>query len=365
MRLLLVGGGHAHVEVLRRFAGWRPDGIALTLVSPSPQAAYSGMLPGVIAGHYRLHDIHVALRPLCERAGAAFVADRVVALDLEHREALLAASPPLPFDVAALDVGSTPAITAEGAAEHAIAVKPIDRFVAAWNETLGAVRSRSIRSIAVVGGLGGAEVALAMRHRLRELRQDVAMHVITARWNVAPALARRLEGALARNGIACHGGRSVLRVEAEAVVLDDGTRIEANRAFWAAGAAAPAWLRESGIACDGRGFMRVDECLRSPSHPFAFGAGDCATQDGRATPKSGVYAVRQGPVLAENLRRVSAGAPLSRYVPQSRALALVATGDRSAIASYGDWTAEGRLAWRWKDAIDRRFVARYRVPQPT
>jgi selenide,water dikinase len=176
-----------------------------------------------------------------------------------------------------------------------------------------------------------------------------------------------LQRVLVDRDVVLHFDSPAVAVDPEAVHVGGGRRIAADRIVWATSAAAAPWLAAAGLACDGRGFVTVDAHLRSTSHPFVFAAGDCATQTAHPRPKSGVYAVRQGPPLAHNLRQAIDGDTLSTYVPQRRALALISTGDQHAIASWGGWAVEGDWVWRWKDWIDRRFIARYaadRLPAP-
>jgi selenide,water dikinase len=180
----------------------------------------------------------------------------------------------------------------------------------------------------------------------------------------APAVRRRVQRTLVARGISVHCNARAVAIEPGAVIVRDGRRVAADRIFLATSAAAAPWLAASGLACDAAGFVTVDEHLRSPSHPFVFAAGDCASQQGQAYAKSGLYAVRQGPVLAENLRRQLRGEALTAFRPQRTALALLATGDGRAIMSWSRFAAEGAWVWRWKDAIDRRFMARYRFPAP-
>jgi len=369
--LLLVGGGHSHVEVLRQQALAKDPGVVTTLVSPAPLTPYSGMLPGLVAGLYDIDETHIALSPLAAAAGARLVEDRVVGLDLDARLAHLAQGGAVPFETVSLDVGSVPAAPMPGAQQHAVGVKPVDQFLQAWDATIAAARGGRVGSLAVVGGgAGGIEILLAMQARLGAgigaamprfaLVTDLP-HLLPRH---APAVRRRVQRILAARAITVHFDAQAVAIEPGAVIARDGRRIAADRIVLATSAAAPAWLAATGLACDGAGFVTVDEHLRSPSHAFVFAAGDCASQQGQSYPKSGLYAVRQGPVLADNLRRHLRGEPLSAFHPQRTALALLATGDRRAIMSWSWFAAEGAWVWRWKDAIDRRFMARYRFPAP-
>jgi selenide,water dikinase len=361
--ILLAGGGHAHVEVLRRFGAERAAGVDLVLVSPDRLTAYSGMLPGLVAGHYTTGESHIDLEPLAAYARARFLRARVAALDPDGRATLDDGSI-VAFDLASLDVGSTPDLRMPGAAAHAIGVKPVDRFLAAWTRVREDAANGGIRRIAVVGGgAGGVEVLLAMRYRLgADLGERAPVFALVSdRSNLPPAANRRLLAALQHAGIEIHLGRRAVAFEAGAVLLENGARVEADRVFCATPATAAPWLAASGLAVDARGFVLVDDRLRSTSHPHVFAAGDCATQAGHTYPRSGVYAVRQGPPLAANLRAAATGTALVSHRPQRRALALLSTGDTHAIAVWGGWSIAGDWVWRWKDRIDRRFVERYRV----
>jgi len=171
-----------------------------------------------------------------------------------------------------------------------------------------------------------------------------------------PAVGPRVARALERNGVTLHFNTPVTAVEPGPAVLASNTRESFDLLIWTAGAAPLPWLRNSGLATDAQGFVLVDDKLRSVSHPEVFAAGDCATLRDAPHPKSGVYAVRHGKVLAQNLR----GGELRSYVPQRRALALISCGSRYAIADWNGLSAEGAWAWRWKDRIDRRWIAGFR-----
>lgn len=359
--LVLVGGGHTHVEVLRRF-GMRPEpGVRITLVGATTHTPYSGMLPGLIAGHYTFDDTHIDLRPLARFAGARFFPAEAMGLDLAGRRVLCRDRPPVRYDLLSLDIGSTPE-TADvpGAAEHAVPVKPISRFLARWERLAGRVAAAGPLRIGVVGaGAGGVEILLAVQHRLRARAPE--MHLFAGGGVLpdhSPRVRARFARVLAERGVRIHAER-VVQVEAGAVVDAAGARWPLDEVLWVTTARGAPWLAASGLAVDGRGFVQVDATLRSLSRPEVFACGDVAAVVPHPRPKAGVFAVRQGPPLAENLRRVLRGEPPEPFVPQRRFLALITTGDRHAVASRGRLAVEGDWVWRWKDRIDRRFMARY------
>lgn len=320
MRLLLLGGGHAHVVVLRELR------VAdATLVTPFPHHTYSGMVPGFIAGHYRLDEIRIDLAALAARAGAQLVPGRVAALDASRRVARLEDGREIPYDVVSLNLGS-----GSGAPAYAIPAKPFEPFLETWLD-----RKDRVKSVAVAGaGAAGVELSMAIAHR------TAARAVL---YSDRPGVAPRIVRALRRNGVELRAG----------VTFTDELRAGFDIVIWTAGAKALPWLRDSGLATDERGFVLVDDKLRSVSHPEVLAAGDCATLRDAPHAKSGVYAVRHGEVLAQNLR----GGALRSYAPQRRALSLISCGARYAIAEWNGWSTEGAWAWRWKDRIDRRWIA--------
>jgi selenide, water dikinase len=365
-RLLLIGGGHSHVEVVRRFGMAAPAGVEVILVSPEPHMPYSGMLPGYIAGHYSLGDIHIDVAALCRQAGIRYVPAEAARLDLARRTVDCGTGGEMEFDVLSLNLGSTPDASVPGSLAHAIPVKPVPRLLWGWEHILAAARREPQSVVVVGGGAGGVELALAMEYRLRtECPPGTTLAVVTDGATILPGHPRAAHSAfvkfLARRAIALHIEARVNAVEAGGLRLESGARIAARWIIWAISASAPPWLAASGLATDARGFVSVDDTLRSTSHSCVFGSGDCVQFAHRSLSKSGLYAVRQGPVLATNLRNAVGGAPLQRYFPQRRSLALISTGGRHAVATWGSIALGGRWAWRWKDWIDRRFMATYRV----
>lgn len=362
---MLVGGGHAHVHVLKRF-GMRPlPGVRVTLIARDVETPYSGMLPGYVAGHYAFAECHIDLVRLARFAGARLIHDEAVGLDCARREVMCRDHPPIRYDRVSLDIGITPRREAvPGAAAHTVPVKPIDRFAERWEALLARASALGALRLAVVGGgAGGVELALAAQHRLAGLLATPPEVTLVTRDALLPSHNRRVRAKFARilaaRGIRVVAANPVVRVEPGCLVLADGAAVGFDEALWVTDAAAAPWLADTGLALDANGFVETDEQLRSPSDAAVFAAGDIATMRGHPRDKSGVYAVRAGPKLAANLRRALTGQALRRAVPQRRALALIGTGDGRAIASRGGFAAEGAWLWRLKQAIDRRWMRGY------
>jgi selenide,water dikinase len=347
-RLVLLGGGHAHLQVLRALAREPLAQTGVTLVSPYPKLVYSGMVPGMVAGHYAADECTIALAPLAVRAGLRFIERAATGLDAAARRLRLSDGSDLAYDVLSIDIGSVmPREAIEGASEHALFVRPIEYFMP--------------RSATVVGGgAAGVELALALQFRFGAGSRVSLLSGDLPLLGAYPARVREFgRRALKRSGIALHE-QGCVQVAADHIVLASGERLACDLALLAIGGSAPRWLAASGLALDAQGFVATGETLQSSSHAEVFAAGDVASRIDVPRPRSGVYAVRAGPPLALNLRRFIDGAALQRYRPQARSLNLLACGEQRAIVSWGPLAAEGRWAWHWKDRIDRRFVAAFK-----
>jgi selenide,water dikinase len=363
-RLLLLGGGHAHVQVVRAFAASPPPATAVALINNTRLTAYSGMLPGFVAGHYTRAESHIDLAALCSVCGVRFFEQEAHALDLAGRR-VMSVEGAHAYDVLSVDTGSTPPLDRiEGAHAHALPVKPVDRFIAAVEAMSSGDAARAPRAIAVVGaGAAGVELILALDHRLRQGRPAAlpALRLVTDSARILeefPSRARKLAvRILRRQGIGIHTGAPAARVDPAGIVLADGMRIEAERVLLTNGAQPHPMFAQAGLQTDRRGFIAVSAGLQSLSHPAVFACGDVAAVIEHPRPKAGVFAVRQGPPLARNLRRALAGEPPLPFVPQRRYLVLLSTGSKHAIATRNGLTVHGEWVWRWKDRIDRRFVA--------
>ena len=342
-RILLVGAGHAHAVVLKDLIGKPLYGARVALVSPAAKQLYSGMLPGVVAGLYRRHQAEIDVARLAEAAYAEFIEGTLIAIDPARRLAHLADGSELAYDIVSLNAGSLAQVSVPGVAQHALQVKPFDTFV------------REVRfppRVALVGGgAAGAELAMAFRHR------GCAVTLYSEGNAFPEKLERRVVAALRSRGVDFRPGMAVTRLERGPVVIAGTAHQEFDQVVWTTGAKALPWLAQSGLETDAQGFLLVDATLRSVSNAEVFAVGDCATVRGAGHPKSGLYSVRHGEVLAENFRKILAEEPLTPFRPQKRGLLLLSCGNRYALASRGGWSAEGHWVWRWKDWIDRRWVA--------
>ena len=368
---MLVGGGHSHVQVLRRWAMRPAPATRITLIARELHTPYSGMLPGLIAGHYTYDDAHIDLGPLALAAGARLVHGALVALDAGRREVRLEGRPSFRYDVLSIDTGATPGFGGVRIAGPVVPVKPIGQFLSRWTEVQDAVRAataagRTSRILVVGGGVGGVELTLAIDHRLRRHALRFELGILCASATLLPSQApraqRRFDELLESRGVTLKRGFRVVSVDGSTLRDSAGTALEGDHVLWVTGVEAPRWPKVGGLATDPEGFIEVDPCLRSVSHPEVFATGDVAALRGQPRPKSGVYAVREGPVLAHNLSRQLAERRPRRYRAQPRALAIISEGARSATATRGRFVVWGRAVWRWKDWIDRRFMARFRVP---
>ena len=371
--IVLIGGGHSHVGVLRSFGMQPLPGVRLTVICTDTHTPYSGMLPGYIAGHYRYDEVHIDLWRLAAFAGARYYRDEVVGIDRAGRRVICRNRPPVCYDRLSINIGSSPALDGvEGGERYALPVKPIRHFNERWLALLERVRhERRSWTVAVVGaGAGGVELTLAMQYRLRrELAasggdpRQVHFHLFSADGGILRthnALVRRFFGrVLAERGVVVHCAAPVTSLSQGRLRTAGGETLIADEIVWATHAGAATWLRDTGLALDAAGFVLVRDTLQTVDDPLVFAAGDCAAMVDHRLEKAGVFAVREGRPLADNLRRSLLQRPLRSYRPQRRWLALISTGDRHAVASRGMMFARGAWVWSWKDWIDRRFMTRF------
>jgi len=359
--LVLVGGGHAHALVLRMWGMDPVPGVRLTLISPDPVTPYTGMLPGMVAGHYARDEIMIDLVRLARFAGARLILSQVTGIDCTARTVTVAGRGEVAYDVLSLDIGITTGLPeVPGYADHGLAAKPMAAFAARWEAFVADGRPRP--KVAVIGaGLGGVELALALSHRLRASGAAPEVTVIDRGAEPLGGVGAGARAALlahcAQAGIRLVNGTMPTAVTADAVLLGDGQRIGADLTLSVVGGRPPGWLTGTGLALTG-GFIAVGPTLQS-SDPAILACGDIAEMTLSPRPKAGVFAVRQAPVLRHNLRAALTGGPLRDFRPQRDYLKLVSTGGKGAVADKWGLRLDGAWLWRWKDRIDRAFMAKF------
>jgi selenide, water dikinase len=379
--LILIGGGHSHALVLKMWAMKPLAGVRLTLISPQIMTPYSGMLPGLIAGHYTVEQTHIDLARLCQFAGARFIQAAVSKINLSTNEIHFSDREALGFDLLSINAGITPNLDIEGAQEHSTPVKPISTLYPRWQALTTKLQEQPTDTttkpynITVVGGgAAGVELILAMQDNLTrntKITQPISFQIIQKGQglpeNYPSSTQQRIAERLANKNIRVISQQTVVRVDHNQVITDQDKSIEFDTLFWCTNARAATWPAQAGLSTDKQGFIATNDHLQSISHPQVFAAGDIAQQQNYPRPRAGVFAVRQGPILFENLQRVLLKKPLKKFRPQKDFLSLLAAGERYG---YGCRTGSSQLAkwlpgiagawvWRWKNRIDQRFMAMF------
>jgi selenide,water dikinase len=362
--LVLIGGGHAHALVLRMWGMDPLPGARLTVIDPNPVAPYTGMLPGLVAGHYRREELEIDLVRLARFADARLIVGAVTGIDADRGRVTVSGRGEVGFDVASVDVGIHSGMPrVPGFSEHGVAAKPLGPFAGAWEAFLGRVAQGAAPQAAVIGGgIAGIELAMAMAYRLTGVTGQAEVTLLERAAVIAPdapVIRPRLMHACAAAGVRTLTGVEVAEVTAAGVALGDGQEIAAGFVAGAAGARAHGWLAETGLPVTADGFLRVGADLRIEGQEALFAAGDCAHLTHAPRPKAGVYAVRAAPVLRDNLRAVLSGGRTRAFHPQRDYLKLISLGEKSALAEKMGMAFGGPLLWRLKDRIDRKFMVQF------
>ena len=362
--VVLLGTGHTNAHVVKQWANDPIPGCELICISKFPTATYSGMLPGTLGQQFSDDEMRIDLRELADRAGAKLILADTCGLDLESGEGLFSDRESVSFSALSIGVGSMPA----GWQEHAesplmVPIKPMQTFLRRLEERLQGL-DRPIRVAVVGGGVAGIEIACCLQEQFRKREQKQnTIEIHTSSDHVADGMTDRsivrIENILTDRHIAVHHGQSVTEVGEAELVTEDGGRHSADCVIWATGAAAPPVLEKLGLQSDSRGFVATSNTLQSLSDPRIFAVGDSGTVIESPSPKAGVYAVRQCPILWHNLRASITGGAMKTFSPQSDFLKLLNTGDGKALLQYGWLTSHARWCWTLKTWIDKRFVREF------
>jgi len=371
--IVLIGGGHTHALVIKMW-GMKPlPGVRLTLISNAVTTPYSGMLPGLVSGHYSFEQTHIDLLKLCAWANVRFICANVTGFNPLEKNISLAQRPKIEYDIVSINTGSTPTINqTQGAKEHATAVKPIAQFYQKWQQLQSAIKSADKPlDIALVGaGAGGFELICAMHHASQNSHQQLIQHrfhwvvsgdsILKGHNSKVQALARRhceqMQIQIHYNFAVERVSKQQLQAKTHSNDLQPPKTLKVDEVIWCTAASPATWPAKAKLALDKQGFIAIDDHLRSTSHPDVFAVGDAATQIRAPRPKAGVFAVRQAPILFANLRHTVLKQPLKTHRPQRNFLSLLAIGDKQAIASKGRWSFAGKRIWQLKNYIDQSFM---------
>ena len=371
--LLLIGGGHSQLFVLEAFAHDPEAKVNITLVSPQRHTPYSGALSACLAGFIPQNKLFIDLSALAKKANATFIQAELSSVDTEEQLIHLSNHSSLAYDYLSLNTGSLPqAGLITGAEENTVGVKPIENFLQRWN-VIQAQCGESLTTPIKIGfigaGVAGCELAITITNTLKntllEQKGDpdlIQVHLFADNPEPCPALPesfrKKVLKAFNDSGVYFHPEEAVTEIQKQ-ILVTNNSQYKFDEIFLTTTAQAPAWAKESGIETDINGFIVVNESLQSTSHPNIFATGDIATMKNSPRPKSGVFAVRQGKPLAYNLRMVLQNKPLQSYKPQSKALVLMSTGRKNVLATRGNWSAQGRVWWWLKNALDENFLKRF------
>lgn len=359
--LVLVGGGHAHLAVLKAFAKQTAPKLRLTLITPSPTQTYSGMLPGWLAGHYSLEDCQIHLRPLVAAAVGELILDHMTSLDADQQVLETASGRVISYDLLSINTGSETAFPDFTKSDKFLTIRPLEGLSKAWPEILKQAQQPRYQLAVLGGGAAGLELAFAMQYAFQQQALTAKVHLVAPELlsDHAPAVQKQVYKHLNASGIKWHPSRA--QFAQNHLLLETGETLQVQKVFAATGAKAPAWLASSGLALDLEGYLQVNAQHQSLSHPSIFAAGDVCARPEPEFGRSGVHAVYAGKVLAHNLPAYFNQEPLLSYYPKKRSLYLLATGSKEAIASWGRFSVSGAWVWLWKNYIDQSFMQQYRL----
>ena len=256
--VVLVGGGHSHIQVLEAFAAEPLRNARVSVVVDTPIAVYSGMVPGFVAGQYTAEELEIDVRPLARRANARVIIKRAVGIDAQQRNVLLEDQSVVSYDVASFDIGSIViGLDIPGVREHAMPTRPIDAFVRRIDALVEDARhwksDGAFRVVVIGGGAGGVELAFTLQQRLaRDAAVDVRVMLVDNSDRILKrfpdSLVRRVERLLKARGIEIRCNRKVTAVKAEGVTFADGDEIACDALIWVTGSICQPIFRESGLA---------------------------------------------------------------------------------------------------------------------
>lgn len=365
-RVILAGSGHAHLHLARQARAFVDRGIDLTLIAPG-EFWYSGLATGMLGGEYERDEDTLDPGELIVANGGRMIRDRIVKIDRQSRRVWLDGGGELSYDLLSFAVGSEAALPSGLAGQPGIvAAKPLSNLWALREKLIDKWlhQQAAVKVCVVGGGATGCEIAANIDGLARRSSAPLELTLITdgarllAQW--PEGVARRLAKVLDKRGVRLVFNRRITGADDQQLIAVNGERFAYDLAVAATGLKPVAVLRQLDLPTNAAGGLRVDEKLRAIGDHRIYGAGDCIHFNGRALPRLGVFAVRQAPVLLDNLLAALDGRPQRAYKPQSRYLSILNLGDGTGLAVRGALHWRGRVSLWWKNRLDRQFLDCYR-----
>ncbi|WP_017293241.1 FAD-dependent oxidoreductase [Geminocystis herdmanii] len=369
LNLVLVGGGHSHSIVLKLWSKKKVSGVKVTLISNVKNTPYSGMLPEYISGFYSYEDSHINLVKLAEVAGIELIIDEVINIDADKKIVSCQSGLKISFDVLSLDIGSRPEKSQiKGANLYGIPIKPIPLFLEKWHKIIDLADNKPHDKMILTiigGGAGGVELALNIHHKLTKIlsAENLTINLIHRGKRIISnhslSMSKKLTKILEQNQVNIYLNEEVKSIDSQKITLFSGKNIDSDYNFLVTQACAPNWLKNSSIETDTQGFIMVKNTLQSVNYPYIFASGDIANIRDYPCPKAGVFAVKQGMPLYQNLCNFLTKKSLTLYYPQKNYLNIIGTGNKNAVASWGNICVQSPLIWYWKQYLDNNFMKQF------
>jgi NADH dehydrogenase FAD-containing subunit len=364
--LVLIGAGHAHLTCLKSLRDFAARGHQVTVIGSGTHHYYSGMGPGMLGQTYRPQEIRFNSQRMAEAGGARFVKGLVARVEPDERKLVMASGEEISYDVVSFNIGSgipTTGVTIDEAT-NVITVKPIEQLLCAQKSIVEQLGQRSLELVVVGGGPAGVEIAGNLRRLVRRNKGAAAVTVVAGRrlmGDLPDTVRQRVLASFQRRDIQVIEGPYLTEVESGKIRLTDGRELPFGFLFLALGVRPPGLFQDSGLPTGSDGGLLVNEFLQSVAHPEMFGGGDCIYFQPQPLDKVGVYAVRQNPLLRDNLMAALEGGTLKPFQPGGAYLLIFNLGDDRGIFRKKNFVFDGRLAFWLKDYIDRRFMRKFQI----
>jgi NADH dehydrogenase FAD-containing subunit len=364
-QLVIVGAGHAHLTILKNLPEFINAGHDVTVVSSSSLHYYSGMGPGMLSGIYRPEEIRFDVKKMSQNRGAVFIEDKVVKIHPQKKKIDLQSGQTLPYDLMSVNTGSfVPVEAPDTSDDFVIPVKPIENLLSARYKIIEALKRQELRITIVGGGPTGVEVAGNLDRLVRNESGKCRITLVAGTRLLRQfknGVRNRVRNALIRRQVQVVEGSRMSAIKDKSVALADGSEIESDIVFMAVGVKPSPLFKDSGLTIGQDGGMLVNQYLQSVSYPEIFGGGDCISFEPQPLAKVGVYAVRQNPILFNNLLGFLKDTALEPFKPQKSVLLAFNLGDGTAVVQWHSVVWSGRLGFALKNYIDQTFMKNFQI----